>query len=323
MEQLNVALGHAFKVIDAECIVGDGHLYPTRVGQFLTVDFSAQPVFQASLQDAVGFLGREEALVAKHVDEVGQALASHFGQHLVDNVVNVVALATCKGATHGVRPEKRRDDLQRSRLLDAPDDAQHFQLVSGSKSVAALDFDGSRTLSDDFADALHGLFVEFVFAGVVQSVGRVQDASAAPRNLFVAQTANLIDKLALATAGIDNVGVAVAKRREHESALSIDSIAIDRRNIIHRSEILDSPVFHEKPGVVNRVQLAHFASGEKWLLVVSDTNERPYIDNNFGHNSIGVTGVTRSYRSYKEFRSSGVSDNTFNHQPSTFILLKN
>ena len=279
MEQLDVAVGHTLEVIDAEGTVGDRHRYSTRIGEFLTVNFSAKAVFQTSFQDSVGFFGREKALVAKHIDEIGQALASDFGQHLIDNQIDVFGLPSGIFATDGVRPKKRCHDLQRCRLLDAPNDAQHFQFVSGVQAVAALDFDGSRAFSDDFADAPHCLFVEFVFGKFVESVGRIEDSTTPTRNFGVTQTANLIDKLALATACIDNVRVAVAERRKHVSALSIDHFTLYRRYRIHLSKRLYSSVIDEHPSVVNRLQLGHFTTSQKQFFIVAHTDEFPDIFN--------------------------------------------
>ena len=55
----------------------------------------------------------------------------------------------------------------------------------------------------------------------MQPVGRVEDAAAPTGYLGVAQSADLVDELALAAVGIDEVGVRVAERREYGTVLCV------------------------------------------------------------------------------------------------------
>ena len=112
--------------------------------------------------------------------------------------------------------------LQGSRFLDAANHAQHLQLVLSGQSVAALDFHRTRSLADNLVHTAHRLAVELVLRKLVQTVGRVQDASPSAGYLSIAQAVDFVNELLLAAAGIDDVGVAVAERRHHGAAFSID-----------------------------------------------------------------------------------------------------
>ena len=112
---------------------------------------------------------REEAAVAEHVDEVGEMLATHFGYHLVDDELHVVALR--HAASHGVRSEERRHNLCRRRLLHALYDAQHLQFVLEVQSVAALYLYAACSLAYHLVESLHRLAEQLVLRSVVQQVG--------------------------------------------------------------------------------------------------------------------------------------------------------
>ena len=83
------------------------------------MNLSPQAPLHAGLQHAFRLFGGKESLIAKHVDEVGQSLASHFGYHLVHYQVDILLLAPRIFATHGMCTEKGAYHPQRSCLLDA------------------------------------------------------------------------------------------------------------------------------------------------------------------------------------------------------------
>ena len=252
--------------------MADGHLHAARVGQFLSVNFRAHAPLGTGLQDAGGVVGGEEALVAEHVDEVGQPLTTHLGNHLVDDQPHVLLLR--HAACHGVRPEEGGLHAERCRLADVADDAQHLQLVGGVQTVAALYFHGSRPLADYLVDALHGLSVQFVFAQLVQTVGTVQDASATACNLGIAQSANLVDELPLAAAGIDQMGVRVAERGQHGTALGIDDGLGPRGGAFPK--VLHASVLHQQPGVFQYFCLRHLLPSQA-LVPLAVNHQQPNI----------------------------------------------
>ena len=210
-------------MVHAERSVGQSHLHAAAVGKLLPVNLRPHAVCCSCFEDAGRLCGGEEALVAEHVDKVGQSLPSHLGNHLAHNQVHIVTLPTHIGASHGVGTEEGAADGDGARLAYAAYHAQHFQLVLRVQTVSALDFYRARTFTYNLVDTLHGLTVELVFRQFVQTVGRIQYAAAPPRYLRVAQTADLVDKFLFAAVGINQMGMAVAKRRHHRSALGVDN----------------------------------------------------------------------------------------------------
>jgi hypothetical protein len=116
------------------------------------------------------------------------------------------------------------DDAQWCRVLDAAYHTQHLQFILSAESVAALDLYGTRSLLYNLLDALHRLSIELVFRQLMQSVGRVEDATTALCYLGIAQAPYLIYKLTLTTVGIDDMGVAVAERREEGAARGVERV---------------------------------------------------------------------------------------------------
>ena len=247
--------------------MSDGNLYTAGVGQFLTVNLRAHTPSGSSLEHAGRLVGGEETLVAEHVDKVGQLLAAHLGNHLFCNKVYVFSLSARIGTSHGMGTQKSGNNFQWGGFLDATDDAQHLQFVLGVQSVATLYFNGSRPLTDDLVDAHHGAFEEFVLTQLMQAVGTVQDASAATGYLGIAEPLNFVDELVLTALGIDEVGVGVAERRQHQPATGIDDATVggEGRGIVGRTPVLEASVFDEQPRIFFLFQMAHLLTAETWL----------------------------------------------------------
>ncbi len=250
-------------MVHAEGPVGHSHLHAAAVGQLLPVNLRLHAVLGSCFEDAGCLVGGEEALVAEHVDEIGQSLPSHLGNHFAHNQVHIVALPTRIGASHGVGTEESAAHGDRARLAYAPYHAQHLQLVLRVQTVTALDFYRARAFIYYLPNPTHGLTVELILRQLVQTVGRIQYAAAAPRYLRVAQPLDFVDKLLLAAVGIDQMGVAVAERRQHRSALGIDDVSRpDGRTVTVGAEILDFPVFNKQPCVLHRFHMSHFLAAE-------------------------------------------------------------
>ena len=135
------------------------------------MDFASHAVCGTSLQDAGSLFGSKEALVAEHVNEIGQPLTAYFRNHLVDNQVYIVGLPTLIVPSHGMGTQECALHTERCCLLDTTDDTQHLQFVGSVQSIATLDLNGSGTFANDFPHPMHGLFVEFVFTHLVQAIG--------------------------------------------------------------------------------------------------------------------------------------------------------
>ena len=166
-------------------------------------------------------------------------------------------------APYGVGPQEGGADQGGGGRLDAVDDAQHLEFVHGVEAVPALDLDGAGTLGNHLVHARHGLPEEFIFGGLVQQVGGVEDAAAPGRDLFVGKPPDLVEEFPVPAAGIDDVGVAVAESRHQQAAAAVDDfLGPIARHIVARAgavaSVVENPaVFDPQPGVVDRPDLVH------------------------------------------------------------------
>ena len=133
------------------------------------MNLRAEAVARTGLKNAGRLFDGKEALVAEHVDVVGQLLFGHGRNHLIDQQINVFGLRIL--TPYGVCTEKGGLDLERRCLLQTADDAQHLQLVGCIESVAAFHFYATRAFADDLVSATQGLPIEFVLAQFVEMVG--------------------------------------------------------------------------------------------------------------------------------------------------------
>ena len=242
----------------------DTDLDTARWCQLLHVDFGPHAPLGASLKDARCLVGSEESLVTEDVDKVGQPLLAHFGNHLADEHIHILALSAGVFATHGMGAKEGGHHLDGRGLADAADDAQHLEFVLGVQTVAALDLDGAGTLGNDFAHAAHSLTVEFLFTQEVQAVGRVENAASTACNLGIGEPADLVHKLALTAAGIHDVGVAVAPRGQHGATLCIDHLPIigGHGHGVHFAPRVEAVSIDEQPGIVDAVERCHLVASQ-------------------------------------------------------------
>ena len=168
--------------------------------------------------------------------------------------------------------------------LYALGDTQNFQLILGRQSVARLDFHASCAFLPDFLGTAHGLLEEVLLARLVETVGRIEDATAAGGNLGVGQSLEFVLKLLLTAACPDQVGVAVAEARHDECALSVDDLCALRQLRRHavRAKIQDFVVLDGEPCVCHRLYAGHLLS-RLAQLSVGDATE------------LGDVGVYRSH----------------------------
>ena len=216
-----LGLGHILKVVHGECAPPHGHGQPTCGCQLIDVHLGPHAPLGCRVEYALRVLGSEEALVAKHVDEVGQPLAPHLGHHLTHHEVHVFVLAVA--ATNGMGTEEGGHHARRHVLAYPPYHAEHLQFVGRVQAVAALYLYTARTLEHHLAHTAHGLAVQFVLTECVEQVGRIEYPAATACYLCIAEPAYLVHKLALAAARIDYVRVGVAPRREHRPSTGVDT----------------------------------------------------------------------------------------------------
>ena len=186
----------------------------------------------------------------------------------------------------GMGAEKRGHYAGRDTLADAPDYAEHLELVGRIEPVAALYLQAAGALLHDLAHAAHGLGVQFVLSERVQQVGRVEYAAAPAGYLGIAQAANLVDKLALTAACIHHVGMWVAPRRQHHASAGVDHNVGPqtlRRHVVHAAEGCKASVVSKQPGIVERVQPGHLASAKPQLAAYACTDKRGYVLNEQAH----------------------------------------
>ena len=168
--------------------------------------------------------------------------------------------------------------------LYALGDTQNFQLILGRQSVARLDFHTSCAFLPDLLGTAHGLLEEVLLARLVETVGRIEDATAAGGNLGIGQSLEFVLKLLLTAACPDQVGMAVAEARHDEGALSVDDLCVlhQLRRHAARAEIQDFVVLDGDPCVCHRLYAGHLLS-RLAQLSVGDATE------------LGDVGVYRSH----------------------------
>ena len=240
-------------MIDREGTVLGTDLDAAAECQLVGVDLGAQAGPQAGFQHEGGVFDGEEAFFAEDIDEIGVSggFRHHpaYGSHIIFLGV---------AAAYRVRAEESNLDHGGGGGFDAVDDAEHFQLIDGIEPVSALDLDGTGALRDHFTDALHRLAVEFVFRGLVQQVGGVEDTAATGGDLFVRKTVDLVEEFPVAAAGIDDVGVTVAEGGHHQAAFAVDDfVGAGRDGRGGIAESGDAPAVHQQPGVGKRSDFVH------------------------------------------------------------------
>ena len=121
----------------------------------------------------------------------------------------------------------------------------------------------------------------------MQPVGRVENAAAPLCYLGIAETANLVDKFLLTTAGIYNVRVGIAPRRKHGTALGVDDFhAGEAWTSRHGSVICNPAALHRQISVGDGVQLRHLLALQTSFPFVSDTGKESYVCYDLFHDSI-------------------------------------
>ena len=211
-------------MVDGEGAHLHSHFHTARIGQLAGVYLRAHTIFGSCLQYAACLLGREETTVAEHVDEVGQSLASHGGNHLAHHQVHIVGLPTGVSPSYGMGTEEGRHDFYLRCAFQFLDHAQNLQLVGGIQTITALDLHTSRTTPFHIIEPLLGLCVQQFFRCVVKQVGGVEYATATSGNLLVGESAYLVGELSFAATGVDDVGMAVAPTGQHGTSLGVDDL---------------------------------------------------------------------------------------------------
>jgi hypothetical protein len=165
------------------------------------------------------------------------------------------------------------------RLLGhAADDAQHLQFVFRGEAVTAFDFGGTRSRFHHLPQARHGFFVEFLFAGRVQAVCRVEDATAAAGDLLVGETVDLVHELAFAASGVDDVRVRVAEGGQYDASAGVDLfVRPPFGQLFHRSVGGDEAVLGGQVGVPDGLQAFHVGARDTCASAFVDTGERAYV----------------------------------------------
>ena len=264
------------------------HLHAAADRQLVGVDLRTEAQRGGRCEDAVRILRREEALVAENVHEISEF--RRLRQHIHDGLhVRLLRIATA----HGVGAQKGGAHRGGNRVADPADDAQHLQLIGRIEPVSALDLDGAAPLPHHLPHAFHRLGEQFVFRSPVQQVGGIQDTPAPSRNLFVAAAFDLVQELAVAAAGVHDVGVAVAEGRHQQAALCVDVLRAGRplRAVRHRAEARDAAVLDAQPGVAQDARPGHLRAALAHHARRNDADQLAYILDNHRYSSLRINST--------------------------------
>ncbi len=275
-------------MVNGDGAVFHAHLHAARDGHLVGVDLRPHAIFDARHEDAFGVLDSEEALVAEHIDEVGEVFSSHERDHLVDDQVDIVLLMATILHRDAVCSKEVRLDGQGRVLLQATDDAEELQLTLGGQAVAALDLDGARTHTHHLVEALLGHDVEFVLRCRRRRLGRIEDASSPLGDLLVAEAADLVDKLQLTRVGVDEMCVRVAEGGHHHATFHIvDTMVLGEIFAagvrIHRAIVGDFLAFDIEESVFDSSRFGHFGTAFQKSALFFDADEFLDVDDEHNH----------------------------------------
>ena len=257
-ESLYLCVAGIFEVVAAEGVVFHAHLHTAGAGHLVGVDFGTQSVAGAGFEHAVGLLHGEKPLVAEHVDKVGQTFGGGLGYHLANNEVHKLALPSAVLHRHAVCAKQGGFYRQRRRLFYATYHAQHLKLGFGGEAVAAFYLHGAGAVGCHLVETLHGVIVELLLRGFLQTLGGVEDAAPAFGNFVVGEAFDFVDVLYLAAAGINEVCVRVAESGEHHASAGVDfGIVATFGQGVHASESSETAVLNNEVGVFDGGDFGH------------------------------------------------------------------
>ena len=256
-------------MIDRQCHVFHTHLYTSAHGQFVGVDLRGEQVL-GGRQDAVRIFHRKEAFVAEDVNEIGVFRSL---RNQVDDRLHVLLMRV--PASHGVGAQEGAFHRSRNAFADAADHAQHLDLIGRVKSVSALDFQGYGAFVHHLPHADHRLGKQFILRGLVQQVGRIEDAAAPGGDFLVAETVYLVQEFSVPAAGIHHVRMAVAETGHHHAAPRIQ-VSFNRTC----SEIHDPAVLDGQPGVAQDAGPALLRAFHAQHALRLNARQQPYVIDN-------------------------------------------
>ena len=173
---------------------------------------------RAGVENARGFLRREDAGLTEHVAPLGESLGRDRRDHAVDDQRDVVLSPGTVLDRHLVRAEERRDDVDRLRRADPPDGPQQLQLGLEIQSVAALDLAGRRSAREHLVEAQARVLDELILAGLTRGEHRRHDAAAGSGDLGVGLAAEPATQLAATIARKNGMGVGIDEARHNRHA---------------------------------------------------------------------------------------------------------
>ena len=106
---------------------------------------------------------------------------------------------------------------------------------------------------------------------------------------------NLVQKLLLAAAGIDQVGMRIAERRKEHAACRIDHrVPVGRRLPGPRSEARDAPFFGRQPGIVDPPEPVHLGACKTLPIGRNDAGDRTDMGDEELHRYERIKRIERS-----------------------------
>ena len=143
-------------------------------------------------------------------------------------------------AMNDVRPEERRDDVQRLLCGQFFMQPQNSQLALDIQAVSALGLDCRRSVSGEFAKRSTRSQLQYLGSSGAQLLHRIQDPAALVRDLFVARAGDFEAVLFGAAGRMNEVGVRIDEPRQRNAAAEVQDLCADRfRKRLHRSASSD------------------------------------------------------------------------------------
>ncbi len=197
--------------------------------ELVGVDARLQAGGAACPQDALRFLRREDAGLAKDVAPARQLRRRHRGNHVVDDDVDVSVAIAAMLARDLVRAHERRYDVDRMRFANPGDRAQHLQLALEVEAVTTLDLAGGRTAGEHPVEPRPGLGDQIFLAGGARRRDRGHDAATGGGDAGIGFTGEAPAQFRTAVAGVDGVRVGVDEAGNDREVADVDNARVRRQ----------------------------------------------------------------------------------------------
>jgi hypothetical protein len=136
-------------------------------------------------EDLFGFLWSECALVAEHVDELGQLFVCCLRDHLFANLVDILIAMILKFFWNDMRAEQGCDNRSGPARCCVTNGLQGFKFGVDAQTVAGLCLDGRRSVLGHFMEGVQYCFSKCASARFANAFNARANASASFGDLLV------------------------------------------------------------------------------------------------------------------------------------------